>query len=208
MSGLSDADDAALSTEIVSDGLAALATILGTQTAAKLLASFGTLAQISRASDWELIAQGLPTAKVRILRAAIELGRHSLADLPRSVRINNGGDVALYFRARIGSSPVEEFRALALNIRHHVMADLQIGRGSLSGVDVHPRDTFRALIRIGAAGVVFCHNHPSGDPSPSRLDLELTERLRGTGEICGINVLDHVIVTTGAHVSLADRGWR
>jgi DNA repair protein RadC len=66
---------------------------------------------------------------------------------------------------------------------------------------------FRILIRSAVASVVFCHNHPSGDPSPSRQDVELTTRLRQVGELCGIGVLDHVVVATGGFVSFAERGW-
>ena len=64
---------------------------------------------------------------------------------------------------------------------------------------------FRALIKAGAAAVIFCHNHPSGDPTPSRQDIELTDRLREVGELCGIPVLDHVVVGAGGYVSLAER---
>ena len=69
----------------------------------------------------------------------------------------------------------------------------------MTGVEVHPRDVFRALMKLGAVAVVFAHNHPSGDPTPSRADIELTTRLRSVGELCGINVLDHVIVTFGGY---------
>jgi DNA repair protein RadC len=67
---------------------------------------------------------------------------------------------------------------------------------------------FRPLIKAGAAAVIFCHNHPSGDPSPSRADVELTTRLREVGELCGIPVLDHVVVGFEGYASLSERGWR
>ena len=67
---------------------------------------------------------------------------------------------------------------------------------------------FRPLIRQGIAAVIFCHNHPSGDPAPSRADIELTSRLRDVGELVGIPVLDHVVVGWEGFVSLAERNWR
>jgi DNA repair protein RadC len=82
-----------------------------------------------------------------------------------------------------------------------------MGRGSLTGVEVHPRDVFRALIKVGASAVIFVHNHPSGLATPSAQDIDLTKRLREVGELCGIVVLDHVVVATTGHVSLAERGW-
>ena len=111
-------------------------------------------------------------------------------------------------QARLSGSPVEEFWAIALDVRHRVVLDTMIARGSLTGVEVHPRDVFRALIKVGAAAVIFCHNHPSGDPSPSRQDIDLTARLREVGEMCGIAVLDHVVVAASGYVSLSERGWR
>jgi DNA repair protein RadC len=81
-------------------------------------------------------------------------------------------------------------------------------RGSLAGVEVHPRDIFRRLIRAGDAAVIFAHNYPSGDPNPPREDIGLTARLREVGEMCGIGVLDHVVVGFEGYVSMAERGWR
>jgi DNA repair protein RadC len=189
------------------DGLAALATVVGARPAAKLMTAFESLHQIARAADPELVAAGLPPSKIALLRAAVDLGRRSVGDVARGRRVSGASEVAAYYRATLSMEPVEEFRAMALDVRHRVLKDVHIARGSLTGVEVHPRDTFRQLIHLGAAAVVFCHNHPSGDPSPSRQDVELTARLREVGELCGINVLDHVIVTSNDFVSLADRGW-
>jgi DNA repair protein RadC len=111
-------------------------------------------------------------------------------------------------RARLAGAPVEEFWVLGLDVRHRVVVDQLAARGSLSGVEVHPRDVFRALIKAGVAAVIFCHNHPSGDPTPSRQDIELTARLREVGDTCGITVLDHVVVAAGGYYSLAERAWR
>jgi DNA repair protein RadC len=111
-------------------------------------------------------------------------------------------------RARLAGLSVEEFWLIGLDVRHRVLIDELVARGSLTSVEVHPRDVFRVLLRSRAAAVIFCHNHPSGDPSPSRQDVELTIRLREVGELCGITVLDHVVVGAGGYVSLAERGWR
>jgi DNA repair protein RadC len=88
-----------------------------------------------------------------------------------------------------------------------VIFDDMLARGSLTGVEIHPRDAFRPLIKAGAAAVLFCHNHPSGNPTPSRADIELTTRLRQVGDLCGIPVLDHVVVGADGYVSLAERNW-
>lgn len=142
------------------------------------------------------------------LRAAFELGRRAVGERPvRGRRLAHGADVWAHFRARLALLPVEEFWSVSLDVRHRVLSERCHGRGTLSGVDVHPRDVFRPLIRESAAAVIFCHNHPSGDATPSRQDVELTARLRQVGEVCGIAVLDHVVVAAEGYASLADRNW-
>lgn len=100
----------------------------------------------------------------------------------------------------------EEFRALLLDGKHRVMREVTISRGTLTSSPVHPREAFRTAIREGAAAVVFVHNHPSGDPSPSADDLAITRRLCEVGDLVGIRVLDHLVIGDDRYVSLADRG--
>jgi DNA repair protein RadC len=174
-----------------------------------LLARSGGLGGLARASLDELRGQpGVGPARGAAVVAALEIGRRSVGERPaRGRRLGSAAEVWTHLRARLGASPVEEFWALALDVRHRVLWEACLARGSLTGVEVHPRDVFRPLIKGGAAAVIFCHNHPSGDPSPSRQDLDLTGRLRDVGELCGITVLDHVIVGTDGYASLAQDYW-
>jgi DNA repair protein RadC len=177
--------------------------------AAEVLDEFGGLKGLSNASEGELCRLRVPRARARLVRAAFELARMSFGCRPTiGQRLAGASEVWLHMRARLSGVPVEEFWSIALDVRHRVLADEMCARGSLTGVEIHPRDIFRRLIRIGAAAVVFCHNHPSGDPSPSRADIELTSRLREVGELTGIAVLDHVVVGDMGYVSLAERNWR
>jgi DNA repair protein RadC len=174
-----------------------------------LLARAGDLRGLSESAEAELCAlPGVGPARAAVIQAAVEIGRRVTGSRPERGRsLGNAADVWTHYRARLGASPVEEFWMVALDVRHRVLFESCVARGSLTGVEVHPRDVFRLLIRSAAASVIFCHNHPSGDPSPSRQDLELTARLRQVGELCGIAVLDHVIVASDGFVSLASRGW-
>jgi DNA repair protein RadC len=174
-----------------------------------LLARSGGLAGLVQASLDELRDQpGVGMARGTAVLAALELGRRSVGERPaRGRRIGSAADVWTHLQARLSRCAVEEFWALALDVRHRVLWEACLARGSLTGVEVHPRDVFRPLIRGGAASVIFCHNHPSGDPSPSRQDLDLTVRLRDVGELCGIAVLDHVVVGTDGFTSLAQDYW-
>jgi DNA repair protein RadC len=195
-----------------------LALVLGSGTAGRsaievagaLLAASGDLAGIAQASLEELRAQrGIGVARASLIQAAIEIGRRAVGERPKpGRRLASASDVWSHLRARLAMSEVEEFWALALDVRHRIQSERCLARGSLTGVEVHPRDVFRPLIRSAAAAVIFCHNHPSGDPTPSRQDVELTARLREVGELCGIAVLDHVVVGWEGFASLAERNWR
>jgi DNA repair protein RadC len=170
-----------------------------------LLITHGGLAGLARASLHELRGNpGIGAARASAVQAALELGRRSVGERPaHGRRIASADDIWSHLRARLATLAIEEFWAVALDVRHRVLWESCLARGSLTAVEVHPRDVFRPLIRGGAAAAIFCHNHPSGDPSPSQQDLELTRRLRDVGELCGIQVLDHVVVGSEGFVSLA-----
>jgi DNA repair protein RadC len=188
-----------------------VADVLGTgaQRTQDIVSRIGGLPGLAFASERELVAASVPRKRARLVRAAFELARSSVGARPRvGQRLAGASEVWLHMRARLAGLPVEEFWVIALDVRHRVVLDRMLARGSLTGVEIHPRDVFRPLIKGGAAAVIFCHNHPSGDPAPSRADIELTSRLREVGDICGIAVLDHVVVGWEGYVSLAERNWR
>jgi DNA repair protein RadC len=100
----------------------------------------------------------------------------------------------------------ETFWVLALDARHRVEHTRRVAEGTLTSVEVHPREVFRPLIRMGAAATILVHNHPSGDPCPSRDDVAITRRLMEVGELVGIPVLDHVVLSASSYVSFAEQG--
>jgi DNA repair protein RadC len=177
--------------------------------AQRVLARMGGLRELALARESELCRlPGVGPARASMISAALALGRRAVGSRPRpGRRLGAAGDVWTHYRARLAAAPIEEFWVLALDVRHRLQFELCAARGSLTGVEVHPRDVFRPLIRAAAAAVIFCHNHPSGDPTPSRQDIDLTTRLREVGDLCGITVLDHVVVAAEGFTSLADRGW-
>jgi DNA repair protein RadC len=195
-----------------------LAVVLGTGTrgasaldvAAAVLRGVEGPAGLLRATAAELAGfAGIGSVRATLILAALELGRRALAERPRrGQRVAGASEVWTYFRSRLAPLSVEEFWALGLDVRHRVQSEQCLARGSLTGVEIHPRDVFRPLIRQATAAVIFVHNHPSGDPAPSRADVELTARLRQVGELVGIPVLDHVVVGWEGYSSLAERNWR
>lgn len=108
--------------------------------------------------------------------------------------------------ADLGKSDREHMVVFDLDTRHRVIERRIVAIGTMTSVEVHPREVFKPAIMNGAAAMVLSHNHPSGDPTPSREDIALTTRLREVGDLVGITVLDHVVVGAEGYVSLADRG--
>lgn len=111
-------------------------------------------------------------------------------------------DLATLFRAFLGHETVEVFAAVLLDSKSRPMSIAEVSRGTLNSSLVHPREVFGPAIREGAATIVVSHNHPSGDPKPSREDMKITRRLAQAGNLLGIQLLDHVVIGEDSHVSL------
>ncbi len=177
--------------------------------AKRLVREFGTIAGIARAGDAELRAiAGLGVAKVGALRAAFELGaRHVCSPLRPGTRLDGPERVFEHFRGRLRHLRQEAFFALLLDSRHRLIREIEVSRGSLNQSLVHPREVFAPALRESAAAIVVAHNHPSGDPEPSREDIEVTRRLAEAGEILGVRLVDHVITGAVEFRSFARMGW-
>jgi DNA repair protein RadC len=178
--------------------------------ARNLLHTFGSLRGIEAASVSELCrAKGVGPAKATSLKAALELGKR-LSGEPsqRKVKITSPSDIVAQYQPHLQHLRKEIFKAILLDTKHQILKDVTISEGSLSASLVHPREAFLPAIRESAAAIIFLHNHPSGDPTPSPEDKELTHRLAEVGLLIGIRVLDHVIIGTGTpgYVSFRDAG--
>lgn len=129
--------------------------------------------------------------------------RLRVAENPHDRDLSNPDKVAELAREilRKKSDGKEHFIALHLNGKNELMNVDHVSMGSLTSSIVHPRETFRPAVASGAAAVIFFHNHPSGDASPSKEDIQITERLVEAGEILGIEVLDHLVIGDGEYRS-------
>ena len=121
-------------------------------------------------------------------------------------KVGQPSDAATLLRPFLALEAVEVCVALLLNARHRVIGIHVVGRGTLDSCIVHPRDVFKAALLANAAGVIVCHNHPSGDPTPSPEDRTLCARLRDSGRILGVHLLDFLIVTDDGHYSFKETG--
>jgi DNA repair protein RadC len=173
--------------------------------AAALVAGAGGLATLSRASPRELSQViGIGDARAARIASAFELGRRAIDADPRLERLGGPEDLARRLRPRVAGLRQEVFFAVGIDVRNHVLDIIEVARGTVHGVEVHPREVFRPLLRMAAAGGLLAHNHPSGDPTPSPEDIALTHRLRDVGQLVGIPIVDHIIVGATTTCSLAE----
>ena len=150
---------------------------------------------------------GIGAAKSAELAAALELGRRlAYSRLENRPLLDRPELVADYIVRRHGRERVEIFGALCLDSRHRLVRELVLHRGARTHSLVEPSEVFRRAITANAHALIVWHTHPSGDPSPSEDDLDLSRRLVQAGKLLSIAVLDHVIVAGGGFVSLRQRG--
>lgn len=150
---------------------------------------------------------GIGPSKACQILAAVELGKRVFSgDFLEKPRITSPEDIADVFMPKMRNLNREEFRVCFLNTKNEVMAHDVISIGSLNASIVHPREVFSQAIKRSAASIILVHNHPSGNPEPSREDIEITNRLSESGLLLGIKVIDHVIIGKGKWYSLKANG--
>jgi DNA repair protein RadC len=177
-------------------------------TSQKLLSRFRNLKGVANASVEELTkVTGIGPAKAAQIKAALEFSRRLEAGASDELKpvLKSPEDVAAEVRSELKGKKKEHFLVLCLDTRNRLINHKLVSVGSLDTSIVHPREVFNEAITSCAASVIFAHNHPSGDPEPSKEDVELTKRLAKAGEIMGIDVLDHIIVCDRSYVSLKAR---
>lgn len=151
--------------------------------------------------------KGIGKSKAARLLAAAELGSRIAARPARQgIKIESDEDVARLFMETMRHQKREFFKALLLDSKGGVISIETVSIGELTSTLVHPREVFNQAVKKSAAAVVFVHNHPSGDPSPSREDIETTDRLTACGNILGIRVLDHLVIGDGRYISIRSMG--
>lgn len=194
-----------------------IAILLGTGTkresvltvANRVLINFEKLHNLKHATLEEITEiKGIGEAKAVLLLAAIELGRRLASkDLEERFTIRSPEDAATFLMQDMTSLQQEHFVCLFLNVKNRVLHKQTIFVGSLNASIVHPREIFREAVKRSAASIICSHNHPSGIPTPSPEDIDVTTRLYEAGKIVGVDLLDHVIIGDHQFISMKEKGY-
>ncbi len=152
--------------------------------------------------------KGIGRVKALQIKAVMELSKRVSASLINNnrVTIKSPVEVSTLLMEEMRHLKKEVFKIILLNTKNHIIKYLNVSVGSLNSSIVHPREVFSEAVKAGCSGVLLVHNHPSGDPEPSREDIETTQRLVNAGNILGIKVLDHVVIGDGKYISFKEQG--
>ena len=176
--------------------------------ARRLLARYGSLHELSRRAPAELCQlSGIGPAKAAQIGAGLTMARRlASASLAPGDKFTQSRQVFEHYHQRLRNLQQEVFCCLMLDTKNRFIRDKEVSRGGLESSPVNPRDVFTDAVREIASAVIFIHNHPSGDPAPSRDDIALTRRLKEAGELLGLRVLDHIIIGKDQYYSFTDEG--
>ena len=162
---------------------------------------------ISDVLEAPMTLYGIGEKKALKVEAIGELVRRISSMQARKVETIHGPeDVAHVLMPRVKHEQKEHFMLMCLNTKNHVIAVSDISIGSISASIVHPREVFKEALARSAAAIIIAHNHPSGDPSPSREDINVTQRLAKAGKVMDIPLLDHIVLGDNRFVSLKEKG--
>jgi DNA repair protein RadC len=174
-----------------------------------LLDHYGDFRSLDSVSVSELCAmKGVGPAKAAQVKAALEIGKRLLRQKtkPRE-QITSAEDVVDYYRPYLRDLKKEVFKMMLLDSRNKMIREKTVSEGSLNASVVHPREVIKEIIRESASSVVFIHNHPSGEPKPTRYDVEITKRLVKACNLVGVRVIDHIIIGDDRYVSFSEEGF-
>ena len=173
-----------------------------------LIARFGSLAAVLAAAPAQLrevnrVGPGAAAAIKAAQAAALHMLRAEARDQPL---LNNWDRLLAYLHAALSREPIEQFRVLFLDAKNRLITDEAQARGTVNHTPVYPREVVKRALELGATALILVHNHPSGDPTPSRADVEMTAEVKAAAVALGIVLHDHLIIGNGRHLSFRREG--
>ncbi len=173
-----------------------------------LVARFGSFANVLAAPPEALReVDGVGDAAIAIIKAAQAAGLRLLrAEVKDQPVLNNWERLIGYLTAVLAREPVEQFRLLFLDSKNRLIADEAQAKGTVNHTPVYPREVVKRALDLQATALILVHNHPSGDPTPSRADIDMTREVKAAAAVLGITVHDHLIIGNGRHLSFRREG--
>ena len=152
--------------------------------------------------------KGIKNTKASQLIAMIELSKrfNTLRANKEDKKISSPKDVANLLMNEMANSNQEVLKLIMLDTKNKIIGNKDVFKGTLNSSIVHPREIYSEAIKRNSANIIVCHNHPSGDPEPSKEDINITMRLKECGKIMGIDLLDHIIIGNNQFISLKEKG--
>ena len=177
-------------------------------TAKALIARFGSLAGVLNADHHALAeVEGMGEVSAAALKAvALAARRMARGEVTQKPVLGSWQALLDYLTIDMAHLTVERVRVLYLDTRNRLILDYQAQEGTIDEAAIHPREVVKKALEVGASAMILVHNHPSGNPEPSRADIQITQRIAEAGRLLGITVHDHVIVGREGHVSLKAKG--
>lgn len=174
----------------------------------RLLLEYGGILGLSRVEFSELAAvRGLGPAKASQLQAALELGRRLMLASPQQrLQITSPTDAANMLMLEMGQLEQEHLRVVLLDTKHYVLSSPTIYKGNVNSAVIRVAEVMRPAVRVNATAMIVAHNHPSGDPTPSPEDVQVTRRIAEAASVFDIKLLDHIVIGNQRFVSLKERG--
>lgn len=173
-----------------------------------LMTRFPTLPDLLDATEDELRAiSGIGIVKAQQIITALDMARSIYLQATRPSIVRTARDIFKHLKVEMQYLPKEYFVVVGLDDKMRILFSEAVAVGSLDAAIIHPREAFRPVLKRKAYAVIFLHNHPSGDPTPSREDIEITRRLRQAGEILDIRIADHIIIGFETFCSFAEQGY-
>ncbi len=176
--------------------------------AKKLIEAFGSLGAVLAATPEEIArVDGVGPATGAMLAVAMESARRAAREQAAAGPVLSSWTKLIeYLRVAMGHARTEEFRILFLDSKNRLIRDEVFSRGTVNQTAVYPREVIRRALEIGSTAIIMVHNHPSGDPTPSRADIEITKDVRDAGELLGVALHDHVVISKAGHGSFRSMG--
>ncbi|EES51053.1 UNVERIFIED_ORG: hypothetical protein B2H98_13830 [Clostridium botulinum] len=176
----------------------------------RLLSEFQGLDGILEASLDDITSiKGIKEGKASQILALAELFKRfrTFKSADRDIKIMSPNDIAMLINGEMSLLKQEILKVIFLNTKNIVIGTKDVFKGSLNTSIVHPREIFKEAVNKSSAKIIICHNHPSGDPTPSKEDINITLRIKECGEIMGIQLLDHIIIGKNGFISLKEKGF-